>query len=382
MTNISIKEHLVDRKTSSLPSQKSKVSSTPQPINLFNKNILKNSEKANIYLGLHTMLKSGLDMVTALDIVESEQKKEKDQKLLNKLKNLFINGASFSKAMQQVGCFSSYECESVKIGEETARLPYIFKSLSNYYLNLVKVRRKLIGLMTYPIIVILASFGVVAFMSKVLIPSFIGLYNSMGGEIPAFTKNVMNVFNGFMSAIPYLIVLIAIVIFTSPYYKNKDGYRKVTSSIIRRIPYLGNLVERIYILRFTSSMSLLLSSKIDLVQALEMAGNMINYYPLEKILQQSKAEILSKGINLYQIFSKYNFFDKKLLSVIRVGEEVNQLAEMFEQYSTQADEQIEHEMNQFSNVLQPVILLFVGAIVMVIMFAMFAPIINMSDLLK
>ena len=139
-----------------------------------------------------------------------------------------------------------------------------------------------------------------------------------------------------------------------------------------RIPHLGKIAQKVYVERFAHAMHLLLASRTNLVDALELVEKMVGFYPIEKSLADVRKQIFS-GSALHTAMQQYPVYPKRMISLIRVAEEVNQLDMMFDKLSKQLSDEIEHETTVLSSMIEPLMILFLGVMVSVILVAMYLP---------
>jgi type IV pilus assembly protein PilC len=160
--------------------------------------------------------------------------------------------------------------------------------------------------------------------------------------------------------------------------KNKPPVRKVLAAIVLRVPVLGELVSKIYLARFANTMRLLISTNTPLLRSISLVRQMISFYPIESSLEQVEQDIL-KGSSLHNSLMKFSFYPAKLIQLIKVGEEVNRLDYFFEKISVTYTEEVEFKTNTISSLLEPLIIIFLGLVVGVILIAMYLPMFQMSN---
>lgn len=337
-------------------------------------------KKERFYKELAILIQSGVDFKQALEILIAQYKNQKDITLITQIKEQVVSGKSLHEAMQASKKFSTYEYYSVKIGEETRKLDQVLVELQKYFDRKIKMRRQLVSVFTYPAFVLGVTFAVLYFMMTKVVPMFASVFKQFGAELPSLTKKVMLFSENFgMVSGVFFLGLFGIIAFHL-YSKNKDKYRKVTSAIVLRLPFFGGLIRKIYISRFCQSLSLLLSAKTPLVTALDLTQKMIAFHPIESSLEKVKSDIM-KGAALGISLGKFSVYDYKLVSMIKVAEEINQLDEMFERLTNQYNEEIEHETKMIGVVLEPLIIMIIGLIVGVIMIAMYSPMFDLSKII-
>lgn len=163
--------------------------------------------------------------------------------------------------------------------------------------------------------------------------------------------------------------------------KTLPRYRAITTKIILKIPYFGNLIRKIYISRFCQAMNLLTTSKTTLINSLSLTSKMIGFYPVEIAIEMIKDDI-TRGISLHESLKKHSVFENKMVSMVEVAEQVNQLETMFERLSEQYNEEISHQTKMIGVILEPMIIIVIGIIVGVIMISMYAPMFDLSKIIN
>ena len=339
---------------------------------------LKDKKKESFYSELHILLSSGIDIRSALDIIVDEQTSEEDKKLFNKIKNDIISGAGLSEAIYKTGKFSTYEYYSLKIGEESGRIKDVLADLTLYFSKKIKQRRQLTSALTYPVLVIITAIFAVGFMLNFIVPMFMDVFKLFNGEMPALTKMIISV-SLFFKAYTWLmlLVIISIVVFILSVRK-KDFYRARASAIMLKTPLLGDVVKKIYLTRFCQSMALLLGAKTPMIRSLQLVKHMIGFYPFEKAFEIMESDIMH-GKLLHESMARFSFFDTRIISLVRVAEEVNQLEVIFARLNTQYNDELEHRIGMLSSLLEPVMIIVVGGLVAVILISMYLPLFQLSS---
>jgi len=337
-------------------------------------------KKERFYKELAILIQSGIDFKQALEILIGQYKNKKDQELITKIKQQVIQGKSLHEAMQQSRQFSAYEYYSVKIGEETRKLDKVLIELQKYFDRKIKMRRQLVSVFTYPVFVLAVTFGVLYFMMNNVVPMFSSVFKQFGADLPPLTQKVVALSQNFSTISGVFMLMVVSIVGFHVLNKRKENYRNITSRIILRMPFFGGLIRKIFISRFCQSLSLLLSAKTPLVISLELTQKMIDFYPIESSLVNVKADIM-KGAALGDSLSRYAVYDHKLVSMVKVAEQINKLDEMFEKLTEQYNEEIEHQTKMIGVVLEPLIIMVIGVIVGVIMIAMYSPMFDLSKII-
>jgi type IV pilus assembly protein PilC len=338
---------------------------------------MSDKKKVSLYQELGVLLGAGVDIKSALELISQEQVKKKDSILINTVKDKVISGAGLSEALKETKYFSDYEIFSLQIGEETGKNVKILEELSEYYKVKIKHKRQAVSALSYPLIVLTTSVGVLAFMLNVIVPMFSDVFLRFGGQLPYLTRLVISVSDFFKDYFFLVAAFIGSLVVLMNTQKKKLWFRKYGASVLLRIPVLGELIRKIYLARFCHSMHLLISSRIPLIRALQLVKQMINYYPIEVSIGVIEKKIMN-GESLSDALSQFPFYHRRMISLIRVGEEVNRLDDFFDKLSKQYVEDIDHQSKILSSMIEPVLIIFLGLIVGVILIAMYLPMFSLS----
>jgi|ERR1700757_184875 len=363
-------------KEKSIGDEKSAFDFLNKDITLFSKEI-NDKIKERFYSELTILFSSGVDIRSSLEIIIEQQKKEKEKKVFTQIKDIILQGGSLSGAMQKTEKFSAYEFYSIQIGEESGKLPDVLRELAKFYASKIKQKRQVMNALSYPILVLCSAFGAVFFMMRFMVPMFEDVFKRFKGELPAVTKLIikMSDFLGKYSLVIFLVPLsIGILAYTQ---RNNPLYRKIMSSIGMRFPIFGSLVTKIYLARFCHSMNLLISSKTPLVTSISLVKKMVGFYPIEVSLEQIQQNI-EKGKSLNQSMAAYPIYPTRMISLLKIAEEVNQLDNMFDKIGKQLTEEIEHETSLIGSLLEPIMIVLIGGIVAFILIAMYLPLFQLS----
>nr|MBA3971958.1 type II secretion system F family protein [Bacteroidota bacterium] len=139
-----------------------------------------------------------------------------------------------------------------------------------------------------------------------------------------------------------------------------------------------SMVSKIYLARFCQSMNLLISAKTPLVTAIDLVKKMVGFYPIEVSLEIIQNDIL-QGVPLHVTLAKFEIYNKRMISLIKVAEEVNQLDTMFSKLAKQYSDEVEHQTSILGSLIEPIMIIFLGVLVAVILIAMYLPLFQMSS---
>lgn len=348
-------------------------------ISLFNQ-AFNNKIKEDFYTELSVLLKAGVSLKDALELVQNSQKKKHNKAILIAIEQDIVSGLSLSKAMKKHKQFSNYEYHSINIGEETGTIAQVTEQLGSFYARKNEQRRNLVSALSYPVIILCTAVLVVIFMLQFVVPMFQDIFKQQGVELPTITKFIISL-SEFMKSYTWFILLGVIVFFISQSFLNKrKRYKQIKDKLILKLPFIGNFVKNVYLSQFTQAVSLLTASKVPVVNSIQLVKQMISFYPLEDALNEVEKCIL-KGETLSNSLSQHKFFDDKMVALVKVAEETNQTEYVFDRLNKQYNTQVQQQSKMLSTVMEPFIILIVGVLVGVILIAMYLPMFKLSTVL-
>lgn len=342
---------------------------------------LSDKKKEVFYRELGMLLKSGVDFKKALEILSNQSNTNFEKEMIVQIKDKVVDGKSIYESMRETNQFSAYEYYSIQIGEETRKLEEVLGELQKYFNRKIQMKRQIVSVLTYPAIVMSVTFLVLYFMLNKVVPMFSSVFKQFGSELPKSTQIIIKISNHSGTIFTVVIGVIVGLIIAHALLKEKLSYRAFTGTLILKIPYFGNLIRKIYISRFCQAMNLLITSKTTLISSLSLTAKMISFYPIEVAIEEIKEDI-TRGASLNESLKKHNVFENKMVSMIEVAEQVNQLEIMFERLTEQYNEEISHETKMIGVILEPMIIIVIGIIVGVIMISMYAPMFDLSKIIK
>jgi type IV pilus assembly protein PilC len=366
------------------PGKSAKAESSGNFFDFLNKDIklfgtaFNDKKKERFYSELHILFSAGVDIRSALELIEEEQSKEKDRQLFTSVKEDVIAGKSLSKALQETGLFTMYEYYSLQIGEESGRLTEILAELSTFFNKKIQQKRQLTSALSYPMVVLVASFGAIFFMMRFVVPMFSDVFKRFKGELPAFTKliiRVSDIMGGYALYFFLIVAVIGIFMYTQ---RQAIWFRNYGAKLILKTPVMKDMIGKIYLARFCQSMNLLISARTPLITAIDLVRKMVGFYPIESSLELVQQDVL-KGTPLHISLAKFSIYNRRMISLLKVAEEVNQLDTMFARLSKQYTDEVEHQTSILGSLIEPLMIIFLGVLVAVILVAMYLPLFQMGS---
>ena len=359
------KDHM---KTGSLLNRDIHLGSTELPL----------ARKEEFYAEAAVLLGSGLDIKACLSVIISEQVREKQKEFFREISENIINGRNLSDSLLDTKKISLFEYYTLKIGEETGRLPEVLKQLASHFNKKIKQRRQIVNTFSYPLLVLGTTILVVIFMMIFIVPMFEELFKRFNGELPALTRYVLQCSKFISANIYFILLFLAAIVLTFLLVRKHPAFRRVTASIALKIPVLNAVLTKIYLSKFCQTMALLNSSRIPILTSIQLIRKIIGFYPFEKALEQVEVNIIG-GDLLYEALRRHAVFDPKIVSLTKVGEEVNQLNVIYEKLNEQYHDEVQHKMTVLDSMLEPILIILIGLFVAVVLISMYMPMFKMSN---
>ena len=346
----------------------------------FFKGSFNNKIKEAFYSELSVLLHAGISLKESLTLIIEQQKKVNNKTILEDILNNIIKGESFSDAIKKQKDFSEYEYYSLKIGEETGTLIKVTDELGKFFNRKNEQKKIIVNAMSYPIIVFTTAFLSVLFMLKYVVPMFANIFKQNGVDLPWITKLIISFSNGLEKYFWLIILIVIALVIIKNLIKKKVLYKRITTSVILKMPFFGELLRKMYIAQFTQATALLTSAKIPILNSIQLTKKMIDYYPLQIALEDVEKSVLS-GKSLSICLKTHSIFDNKMISLIKVAEESNRMEYVFDKLTTQYNDEIQNKSKMLSTILEPLIIIVLGVIVAVILIAMYLPMFKLSTVM-
>ncbi len=344
----------------------------------FRKEELSLAQKESFYSEASILLGSGLDIKTCLEVIISEQTKKKQKLFFETISEKIVNGSNLSESLMESKKISMYEYHTLKIGEESGKITEVLRQLAGHYNKKIKQRRQIINTFSYPVLIISTAVLVVVFMMTFIVPLFEELFNRFQGELPALTKLVLKASDAVSKNIGKIILVIVSIVAFIYFSRQKMFFRKFSSKAALSIPVLNSVLIKIYLSKFCQSMELLNSARVPILDSIQLIKKIIGFYPFEIALEKVEERIISGGL-LHEALKEQKVFDPKIVSLTKVGEEVNQLNMIYKKLNEQYHEEVQHKIALLNSMLEPLMIIIIGLFVATILISMYLPMFKMSN---
>lgn len=333
--------------------------------------------KRTFFSQLQTLIRSGLSFSRAFELI-IEGAKTKENALYVRIFDEVVSGKELWRSLEADKAFTELDRSVVRIGEETGRLVDALEFLTDYYQKREEQKRMVTSALSYPIITLSIAVIVLVFMLLVVVPMFEQVYARMGGELPAITRQIIGMSESTPAVLGIMVLLGLSMYGVRHMFGSSDKYQSITSGIVMRLPLVSGLIRKYQVSRFSRIMHLLVSSDVPILQALYLMRGIITFYPYRKSIEEV-CRMIEKGQTLTGGMDKYeNLYGKRFLVLLKVGEETNSIEQMLLTQANDTNAELEHEIKQLNNIVEPFLILAIGIIVAFVLIAMYMPMFKMG----
>ncbi len=325
-----------------------------------------------------TMIDAGLPIIQCLDILYAQQENKTFKKMLKNIKDSVEGGSTLAEALKQYpDHFDNLFVNMVSAGEAGGILDIILKRLSNYMEKAAKLKSKVKGAMTYPVITMVIAVAVVAVILVFVIPVFQEMFADFGSELPAFTVLVVNTSNFVKNNILYIIGAVVLFAFAfRRFYKTEKGAALIDRYVLR-LPVFGILLRKVAVAKFTRTMGTMLGSGVAILEALDIVAKTAGNKTVEKAIYNVRTGI-AEGRTMADPLAETGVFPPMVCQMIAVGESTGALDAMLEKIADFYDEQVDQAVENLTSMIEPFMLVFLGVTIGGLVVAMYLPIFKMA----
>jgi type IV pilus assembly protein PilC len=338
------------------------------------------TEKIFFTQNLSVMIKSGLALDESLESLSCQTKNNYFKEIIKQVKQKIEKGIAFSDSLAAFPkVFPLVFINIVKAGEESGKLDNSLKQLAIQMKKNHELISKIKGALIYPIIVIAAMIGIIIFMMVVIIPQITQIFESFGSELPIATKILIKIskFSTEHGIIIFIGFVLTLILLIRLMYIEKIKY--FVDKIILRIPIIGEIVKKINLAKFSRTFSSLLKTGVPIVETFKLSALVLNNLAYQKELLKT-AETVKKGEAIAIILKEFPIlFPPIITQMIDVGEKTGTLDSILENLAIFYEEEIDQIMTNLPQIIEPILLVFLGAGVAFIAIAVLMPMYSMTQ---
>ncbi len=327
----------------------------------------------------YTMLNAGVSILNCLEILGAQTGNKKLKNVINEIYDDVQKGVSLYEAMKKHNnIFPELLINMVEAGEASGNLDTIMERMAVHFEKENKINSKVQAAMIYPIVLAVVSVIVVFFMITFILPTFVGMFEGSGVELPLPTRILMSI-SDFLKSFWYIIFagLIAGGYSLSKFANSEKG-KFIIDNFKFRVPIVNTTTKMIVTSRFTRTLSTLLASGISLLESLKIVSNVVGNVVVKKGIKKASEDV-RKGISLSEPIRSIGIFPPMVESMVRIGEESGSLDEILEKTADFYDDEVEATIQKMTTALEPLMIVVMAVVMGAIIIAMVMPMFKMFD---
>ena len=330
-----------------------------------------------------TMINAGLSLLRTLNILSEQTENPTLAKTIALLRDDIERGSSLSASMSKFPkVFSKLFVSMVKAGETGGQLDVVLNRVADGLEADYKLRQKVKSAMTYPVVVAVIAGGLVVVMLLFVVPTFAGMFDDLGGELPLPTKILLMISQQAKFLVPIGFVLSIVGFIMHKRMKaTSANYRLRFDTIMLKVPVFGDLFSKVALSRFARTLALLLRAGVPVLQALDIVADSTGNEVLARASLDVKESVRS-GESMASPLENHKVFPPMVVQMISVGEDTGALDAMLDKISDFYDQEVEATTEALTSLIEPIMIAVLGGIVGAMVIALYMPMFAIFDLIE
>ncbi len=326
---------------------------------------------------LAALLKAGLPLLQTLDLMLERMHNQAFKAVLTDVRDRVKSGEDLSEAFAAHGdLFPRLYPSSLKAGEKSGELEQVIRRFIRYMKLVLDARRRVVSALVYPAVLVCLSIGMIAIMAVYVVPKFMSFFTELGTDLPLITQVVLSVSQFSTQNWPLILLGLVVGFFALRSWGNTETGRLTLDRLKLRVPFLGPVLHRFAMSEFCRSLSTLLSGGIPLVPAFEIATTSVsNAYVRSRV--EPTIQLVREGKAFFSALEASEIFTDMAIDMVKVGEATGSLDDMLSSVSDFLDEQVETRMQRLLSLVEPLMLVFMGTIIAILLVSIYLPMFSM-----
>lgn len=339
------------------------------------------SELVMLTQQLSTLLNAGLPLEKALSAVLEQSEQARTRDVLATLRSQILEGKSFAQALTADGVFSPLYCSLVHAGEQSGHLDTVMARLAEYLDSRQATQQKVTLALAYPAVVTVVAIAVVIGLMTYVVPQVVSVFIETKQTLPLLTRMLVVASELVRQwGLVVFVGLLGLIWCLARAYR-VAAFRLALHRQILRLPVIGRLVRALNTARMASTLSILVGSGVPLLTAMDTARGLLSMLPMQEALTEAINRV-REGASLSRALSISRQYPPVLIHLIGSGEASGTLSTMLERAAQQQQQEVDRKLATFTTLMEPILILVMGAIVMVIVLAIMLPITEMNQMVR
>lgn len=343
---------------------------------------ISSGELALITRQLASLSQSGLPLEEALLAVGQQNDQPRTKSILAGVRSKVIEGHSLADGLGEFPqAFPDLYRATVAAGEQSGHLDVVLDRLADYTEARQSLRQTITNALVYPIVLVLMSIGIISFMLASVVPKIVTVFENTGGQLPALTRGLIATSEFLRGNWFLLIVAVAAAMYGIWWLLQREDPRRRYHNFLLRMPIAGRLTRGINTARFTRTLAILVGSGVPILDALQIASEVVENLPMRDAVKEAAVRV-REGAMISSSLGASKLFPPMMIHLVSSGEAGGRLGEMLERAANNQEREVNGLIATLLGVLQPLLIVLMGAVVLTIVLAILLPIFEINNLIR
>ncbi len=329
---------------------------------------------------LATLLAAGIPIDESLRGVADQSEQDTTRQLVIAVRAKVLEGYGLAQAMSEYPhAFPELYRATLAAGEQTGRLDIVLEKLADYTENQQQVRQKIQQALIYPALMVVVSTSIIGFLMAFVVPKMIDVFTSSGQSLPLMTKILIQISGFIKHDGVYVLIFIIASLFVFKQSIKKPSLRLQWHQFILKLPIVAYLVKSVNVARYIHTFAILFAAGVNVLETMRVSASLINNLDMKQAFDEATIQV-KEGMNISRALQKTAFIKPMATHLIASGEKSGQLAAMMERAAQHLDNEVKRLIDTALTLLEPFIILLMGAVVLFIVLSTLLPIFSMEQL--
>ena len=331
---------------------------------------------------LSTLVRSGLPVEEALQAVSQQTEKPRLKSMMMGVRSRVLEGHSLATALGDYPhVFNELFRSTVEAGEQSGHINTVLDRLADYTESRQQLQQKMMMALLYPVLISIVAVVVVVLLLAYVVPQVVEMFNHIGQELPALTVGMIATSDFITAYGIYVAALLVLLFIGFQYMLKNDGFKRQYHKFLLKIPLISRLVRGLNTARFARTFSILAASGVPILDAMRISSQVLVNLPMRDAVAEASDRV-REGAGISQSLAASGYFPAMTIHLIASGESSGKLEEMLERSADSQEREMEALLGTIMGLFEPLMILFMGATVLVIVLAIMMPILDMNQLVK
>ncbi|MEZ4752325.1 MAG: type II secretion system F family protein [Bdellovibrionota bacterium] len=327
-----------------------------------------------------SLIDAGVPVVQCFEILSDQEKRPAFKNILKRIKGDIEAGSSLTEALKKhPKVFSNLYISLIEAGEVSGTLEVNLRRIGKQFDKTDRIRAKVKAAMIYPVITLVISVGVLAFLLVKVIPEVSKLYGESNAQLPEITVKVLGVSTWLQNYYPYIVGIIFFVLVVGQAAWKVKSVRVMLDPLVLQLPLFGDLIKKSAITRLARTLSTLVSSGVPLLSAFEICINLMSNESIKAVLAQTSSLVSEGKTMAHGLGLKKHIFPPMVVHMVSIGEVTGKLDELLEKVADIYEDEVDDAITNLTTLIQPALIIIVGMIIAFLLVAMYLPIFQLAD---